>query len=483
MSAAKGGVYSLVEKVIQIILSISSMAVLGRILTPDDFGIFALVLSVQIIVLPILNMGLQETYIKDVLDSNTAQSSYHFFYILIGIINTSILVIAAPILSFIYKKPELIPMVILFSGSVLLGSVYKQRLAHIVRQKRFGYLMVINSITQLGGFVSVIIFGFLGYGVWSLILKAWVIEILKTILVKIGLLVKYRWTNISQIKNDIGSLRFGVELTISRLLRGIMLSIDKMIFAKFFDVSSLGFYTKAIELARMPDSIIGNALSNLGFTYIVRQTTTQRLASYLLYFNIVSYLVIIPAGLCIVVGDTLVPVLMGHQWIESGVYLQILGVWGVGKAVQSISNFIYMVEGKSTDLIKVNFLAIPIVIGSAIIGSLTMGTPLGFVALLSISSIIYWFIILLFCFYSLENNSKYLLKYYQTIISVVIYLVVVYILKYFFINEIGNVTYHIELLVVLGLSLISFLPIHISLNRKQLLFMWEYVHRGLFKAG
>ena len=163
MSAVKSGLFSFTSKVIQIALAICSMAVLGRLLTPEDFGLFSIVVSVQALFLPVLNLGLTQAYIKESQINQSTADAYHNINLILGVINAVFLMIAAPLLARFYQKPVLFSMMIFYSGSILLGAMCTQRMAHFTRRKRFGILMIIDSATQLGGIISAIIAGMFGF--------------------------------------------------------------------------------------------------------------------------------------------------------------------------------------------------------------------------------------------------------------------------------------------------------------------------------
>ena len=96
--------YSMCTKAAEAILSLSLLAILARLLDPKDFGIFAIVLAVQALFQPMLDMGLGDAYIK--VDNPTGELKNSFFTlnILQGFFNFLLLLILAPIVSNIYDS-------------------------------------------------------------------------------------------------------------------------------------------------------------------------------------------------------------------------------------------------------------------------------------------------------------------------------------------------------------------------------------------
>lgn len=479
MSAVKSGLFSVTNKAIQVVLAICSMAILGRLLTPEDFGLFSLVLSIQIFFSPVLNLGLAQAYIMEPQVNQSTENAYHNINLIMAAINAIFLMTAAPLLAHFYQKPVLFNMTIFFSGSILLSAMSTQRMAYFTRQKRFGLLMIIDSATQFGGIISAIIAGVCGFGVWALLIRAWCVAFLRSILTRIISSQKYYNSSYAQIVKNVSKMRFGFELTISRILQTLMLSADKLFFGKFFDIMYLGFYTKAIETARLPESHISMAITTPAFSYLTRQSKKQRIINYKLFCNLVLLIAVIPAGMSVVIGDLLMPFIMGNQWIAAGVYLQLLGVWSVGKVIQRISGLIYMSEGETKKLIIVDGMAFPIVLGSAVMCAIIGNNPIWFVIGLSLSSLCYWLVILFFCLYGLEHNVHIFREVGKTFMTISILLVFVYMFRLFIIDLAFDMGPNATLFSVLAFSAILVFPIQLIFNRKQFIEVLLYIKRGL----
>ena len=104
MSAIRSGVYSLLNKGLTIVLNLSGLAVLGRLLTPGEFGIFGIVVATESLFLPVLDMGLTPAFIK--LETETQEASNAFFSvnILLGFAVALALALLSPVLVYIYEE-------------------------------------------------------------------------------------------------------------------------------------------------------------------------------------------------------------------------------------------------------------------------------------------------------------------------------------------------------------------------------------------
>ena len=79
MKAWQSVSWTMSSQIINTLITIISLAILGRLLTPAEFGIFGLVITVQAFFKPIIDLGLLPAFIK--LPSVTEATSNVFFTI------------------------------------------------------------------------------------------------------------------------------------------------------------------------------------------------------------------------------------------------------------------------------------------------------------------------------------------------------------------------------------------------------------------
>lgn len=390
MSAIRSAFYSLLNKGLIIVLNIAGLAVLGRLLSPKEFGIFGIVVATESLFLPVLDMGLTPAFIK--LETETQEASNAFFSVnvLLGFLVALMLVFLSPILVYIYGQKQLLQLTQVFALSIIIRSLSRQPVANLIRNKRFDKILIINQIALVAGILTAIITAWIGFGVWALMLRVIVQGLTLTLTAYLVTNNSYAFVGLSVIKKYKESFRLGCGIVISRFMGGLSNSIDKLLFGKLFSIDLLGHYNRAFSLATIPNSNIRTALTTPALAHFARMANTKQWGNYLLMCNIVLLLVGLPCIFFIVLGDRLLPWLMGSQWIRGGVFLQLLGVWCLGKILQGLGVVIYTNELKIKDWVKVNSIA-PVFIFSATIGFyLIFNTAYSFVLALSLSNFIFW---------------------------------------------------------------------------------------------
>lgn len=101
-SAVYSSLFSLGNRYIQLILNIAALAILGRLIEPEHFGIVAIVLAAQMIFAPLLDMGLSTAYVKLEIVGPAAQNAFFTLSAILGFINCLYLILISPVLAYIY---------------------------------------------------------------------------------------------------------------------------------------------------------------------------------------------------------------------------------------------------------------------------------------------------------------------------------------------------------------------------------------------
>lgn len=405
-SAVRSASFSLLNQFISVAIKLGSFAILGRLISPVEFGLFGIIIALEALFLPVLDMGLTPVFIK--LETATKEVSNVFFTlnVVLGAVLALILCFSAPLLVYIYDEKVLLWYTFVYAVSAILRSLSSQPVAVLTRDKKFDKIMYINQISLLTGTAAGIAAGVAGWGVWALIVISIVQSTVRSFVAFYFAWQNYFFVNFQTIKKYRVNLRFGAEIVVARLVGGVYLSIDKLIFGKIFSVNLLGQYTRAFNLARMPDANIRMAISTPALSHLARLEDSQKNNAYGLMINAIIMISGIPCILFILIGDKIFPWFMGEQWGVAGTYLQILGIWGLGKIMHGICLILTTNEMQMRSIIKFNLVGLIVIYSSPVISAFIYSDPQIFIALLSISTFVYWFALMAFYVYKYTHSKK-----------------------------------------------------------------------------
>ncbi|NQY44153.1 MAG: oligosaccharide flippase family protein, partial [Legionellales bacterium] len=424
----RSSVYSMCTKAAEAILSLSLLAILARLLDPKDFGIFAIVLAVQALFQPMLDMGLGDAYIK--VDNPTGELKNSFFTlnILQGFFNFLLLLILAPIVSNIYDSEILWPLISVFSITVILISFSRQANSQLLREKRFDSLMKISLYSNIITFLVSVYFAYQNLGVWVLIIKTIVLNISILCLIFFYTKATYKLANIKTIKSFTYQLKFGFKVFINRMLNGIFNASDKFLFGKLFGLDYLGHYSNAQQVSRMTDTHIRMPFTTAIYSHLVRYSPEKKIFFYDKFVSIMLIITSMFAGMLILEGEILFIYFLGDKWIFASKYVQPLGLFGMAMAINGIYIIISMSEDDMNMQIKRMTGAIVLLFSIITIVYIFKLDILTFIYIYSISIFLYWISFLYTELLKYEIKKRFFLK---TILFVFSILLVLTYLKSF----------------------------------------------------
>ena len=126
-------------------------------------------------------------------------------------------------------------------------------------------------------------------------------------------------------------LRFGGVVTIQSVLDHVAQNIDKVLLGRFRGPDALGIYGRAYQLVSMPMTNLNAAVGWVAFSALSRiQDDPRRYRSYFLKgYSIVVSLVVPILVFATVFADDTVRVVLGPQWTDVSLILQLLAPAGV----------------------------------------------------------------------------------------------------------------------------------------------------------
>ena len=159
------GFITIVAQGVLFILGLASIMVLARLLTPKDFGLYAMVTTIMGYVMTFKDSGLSTATIQR--ESITHAQVSNLFWINVALSGSLSLLLAAgsPLVAWFYREPRLVAITLILSSTFLLSGLTIQHTALLNRQMRFTALAIIQIASMLTAVVVGIVMAWLGYRV------------------------------------------------------------------------------------------------------------------------------------------------------------------------------------------------------------------------------------------------------------------------------------------------------------------------------
>src|SRR5262249_43939552 len=121
----------------QFVLQTVSTVVMARLLTPADFGLVAMVTTVTGMATAFADFGLSEATIQRKEVTQEQVSTLFWINVAIGAGLMLITIALGPLLSWLYRQPQLLKITLVLSFNFLIGGLRVQPNALLKRQMRY----------------------------------------------------------------------------------------------------------------------------------------------------------------------------------------------------------------------------------------------------------------------------------------------------------------------------------------------------------
>lgn len=297
--------------------------ILARLLSPEDYGLIALITVFITFANIFIESGfstslIQKKNVKDI-DYSTALT----FSLLIAGILYMILYFSAPVIAKFYDKNEIVLILRVISITLFIGSLNSVQVAVISRNMQFKKLFHSSTIAVfISGGVGILL-AYNGYGVWALVSQ----QIVNQLLVTVFLFVAIEWK--PKLKFSINSFKalfnYGSNILLTNFLGTLFLNIRNLIIGKIYNPSVLGFYNRGMQFpVAFVSNINGSIQSVMLPTYASNQDNPSIIRNMVRRSIKMSSFIVFPmmVGLA-AISESLVLLLLTDKWLPAVIFIQI----------------------------------------------------------------------------------------------------------------------------------------------------------------
>jgi len=366
--SVRGGAVTIGAQWAKFCLQMASTVVLARLLTPQDFGLIAMVMVVTGFVTRFKDMGLSLATVQKA-EINHAQISTLFWINLLLSFGMMLIAMAlAPVITWFYGEPRLMWITLALASGIIFGGLTIQHQALLRRQMRFGILAVIDIVSLSAGVLVAIIAAWYGAGYWALVIMQLAVSITHAVAVWFAC----GWRPGKPVRGSgvREMLAFGGNLTGFGLMNYFARNGDNLLIGKFLGAGQLGLYSKAYALLMLPLNQITGPISAVAIPALSRlQNEHERYRSY--YYRAVSTIAFITMPLVAMLAalsDEFIIIVLGSQWIGAGPIFKVLAFAAFFQPVVSTTVCVYVSLGQTKRMMHWGAISVPIILLSFLVG-------------------------------------------------------------------------------------------------------------------
>src|SRR5436190_8842962 len=313
------GFITIIAQGVLFVMGLASIMVLARLLTPKDFGLYAMVTTIMGYVMTFKDAGLSTATVQR--EGITHAQVSNLFCLTLALSGALSLLLAAssPLVAWFYREPRLVVITLILSSTFFLSGLTIQHTALLNRQMRFTALAFIQIASTLTGVVMGIVMAWLGYRYWALVFSN---------LVTVAVAVPLTWCAIpwrpqlpSRGTGTESLVRFGTSMAGGGYIYAMAKGTDSILVGRFFGADSIGLYSRAAALLNRPLEQFLYPISSVFIPALSRvQTQPERYRRTFLQVHesmaLVSFLF---TGLLFALSHPLTLVVLGPKWEKAAI--------------------------------------------------------------------------------------------------------------------------------------------------------------------
>lgn len=336
--AASGVIWTAIQKYATTIVSFVAGIILARLLTPYDYGCIGMLAIFITISETLVDAGFGTALIQKKNPTQTDYSTVFLWNLGVAFVLYAILFVTAPWIAHFYNIDELC-LILRVQGTIIIIHAFSIIQVNQLKKKlKFKPWSIITLVSQIIALLVAIIMAYQGFGVWALVARYLVAALLTSIIlwvyVKWRPLCRFSWGSFKEL------FGFGFYIFLSHLVTRFSVSLQGLLIGKFYNVNTLGYYSKADSFSQTTSRSVSQVLDQVTFPlYAEVQDDVKELKNMVRRFAMTISFIMFPfLFLLILIAEPLFILLYGDRWLSCVPYFQVLCLAGLGQCLQS-TNF------------------------------------------------------------------------------------------------------------------------------------------------
>ncbi len=340
-------VWSGLQKYSTMIIQFISGVVLARLLTPYDYGCIGMLSIFILLAEAFIDGGFGSALIQKKRPTQEDYSTIFFWNLGMAAVMYAVLFFTAPVISRFYDIPLLCD-VLRVQGLVLFiyafNIIQKNQLQKKLNFKLLSIVTIATSLLALG---ITIFMAYKGFGVWALVAQFLITPAIPALV--FWFYVKWRPTWTFSWTSFIELFSFGFYMFLTNLLNQFGTQIQGLLIGKFYNPTTMGYYSKAHGLERLASTSISSVMTQVTYPlYAEAQDNKVQLANMIRRITMtLSYITFPLLFILLLCAKPIFVLLYSDRWLLSVPYFQVLCIAGLAFCLQSVNNQSVAAVGES----------------------------------------------------------------------------------------------------------------------------------------
>ncbi|WP_161965414.1 oligosaccharide flippase family protein [Rhodococcus sp. P1Y] len=359
-------------QVCKLFLLMVNLVVLGRLLTPAEFGVVAVATALVGVAELLRDFGLSAASIQAKSLSDKQQGNLFWASVVLGLALLLVsLAIAFPA-EILLGIPGLGGVVCGLGGVFFLNAVQTQFQVRLSREHRFGAVAATDVTGQCVGLIVGCVLALEGAGPWSLV----GLQVSASFVVLILRVFSTRWIPpaVDRSVSIRSFISFGANLGLAQVLSYSVNALPAILIGKFSGVVQAGEFGRAFQIYSLPINQILSPLTNVVLANFANRDSTAEYSSFSAkVLKSVGLVGAFCGSFIFVFSSEIVAILLGSQWSGAANMLQVVSIGIPAQALALVYFWNFVSLGSTASLLRYNMLT-KSVLGVSLIIAAFFGT-------------------------------------------------------------------------------------------------------------
>lgn len=344
--------WKLLERFSSQIVSFVISIILARILSPNEYGIIAIILIFINFANVIVDGGLNTALVQKKDANQTDFSSIFWFCLLLSTILYIILFFSAPFIADFYDNDVLTPVLRVLSLVLFFDSVNSIQRAYVSRHMLFKKLFWVNGVAILISGTIGVFMAYNDFGVWALVGQSLTSPLVCCLMM--WFTIKWRPTFEFSKQRFLGLFDFGWKIFATNFIIALYGDIRGLLIGKFYQPSSLAYFDRGKSLPNLLMSNITSSIETVLLpTFSNEQDDRIRVKQMMRRSVQITYFIVLPLLVgFIIAADNIILVLLTEKWMPAVPFVRIFCVVFILMPIQSINMTVIKSLGYSEIILK-----------------------------------------------------------------------------------------------------------------------------------
>lgn len=330
--------------------------VLARLLSPDDYGVIALVTVFITLSQVFIDSGMGNALIQKKDSDDLDFSSVFFFNSCICSILYILLFIGAPFIAAVYSDEQLTAIIRVLGVVIIVSALKNVQQAYVSKHMMFKKFFFATLGGTLIAAIIGIIMAYQGFGVWALVAQ----QIVNVTIDTIVLWCTVNWKPQMQFSFErIKSLySYGWKLLVSSIINTLYDNIRQLIIGKLYSSADLAYYNRGKQFPNLAVNNINASIDSVLLPALAMEQDNKQNVKNMTRRAIKTssyFMWPIMVGMA-VTAEPIVRILLTEKWLSAVPYLRIFCVVNAFQPIQTSNLNAIKAVGRSDLFLKLEII-------------------------------------------------------------------------------------------------------------------------------